>query len=161
MVPQNPRLRPVRDTDRAFLLALYTETREDLAALPLPPAALTQMLEMQFDAQGQSYARAFPGHDWDIILHQDRPAGQIRVLRGTDEIRTIDLSLLIGIRGQGIGSVLLRNLQHEARTADLPLRLSVEHENVRARVLYERLGFVPSEDLGAHLEMLWSPQTAP
>jgi GNAT superfamily N-acetyltransferase len=154
-------LRPVRDTDRAFLLALYTETREDLAALPLPPAALTQMLEMQFDAQGQSYARAFPGHDWDIILHQDRPAGQIRVLRGTDEIRTIDLSLLIGIRGQGIGSVLLRNLQHEARTADLPLRLSVEHENVRARVLYERLGFVPSEDLGAHLEMLWSPQTAP
>ncbi|MDD9729162.1 GNAT family N-acetyltransferase [Mameliella sp. AT18] len=161
MDTQSPRLRPVRDADRAFLLALYAETREDLAALPLPPEAQTQMLEMQFDAQGQSYARAFPGHDWDIILHQDRPVGQIRVLRGTDEIRTIDLSLLIDFRGQGIGSDLLRNLQQEARTADLPLRLSVEHGNARARVLYDRLGFVPVDDLGAHLEMRWTPQTGP
>ncbi|WP_167647897.1 GNAT family N-acetyltransferase [Mameliella alba] len=161
MDTQSPRLRPVRDADRAFLLALYAETREDLAALPLPPAALTQMLEMQFDAQGQSYARAFPGHDWDIILHQDRPVGQIRVLRGTDEIRTIDLSLLSDFRGQGIGRVLLRNLQQEARTADLPLRLSVEHGNARARVFYDRLGFVPVDDLGAHLEMRWTPQTGP
>ncbi|WP_305968675.1 MULTISPECIES: GNAT family N-acetyltransferase [unclassified Mameliella] len=159
MVSQRPGLRPVREADRAFLISLYRETRDDLAALPLPPAALTQMLVMQFDAQAQSYERGFPGHHWDIILHRDTPVGQIRVLRGTDEFVAIDLSLLAASRGRGIGSHLLRNLQQEARTAGLPLKLSVEHRNTRARALYDRLGFVAVKDLGAHLAMCW-PSTA-
>lgn len=154
-------MRPVRDADRAFLLHLYTETREDLAALPLPPPALTQMLELQFDAQAQSYARGYPDNRWDIIQLQGTPVGQFRVLRAPGEIRVIDLSLVAGVRGQGIGSHLLHSLLQEARTAALPLRLSVEHANIRARALYQRLGFVPGADLGVHLAMEWSPQDTP
>lgn len=149
--------RPVRDADRAFLLQLYAETRADLAALPLPDPALRQMLEMQFDAQAQAHAQGFPGHTWEILMLAGAEVGQIRVARPLHEIRAIDLSLLETARGQGSGSHVLRALQAEAEAAGLPLRLSVEHGNPRARALYERLGFLPEGDRGTHLAMVWSP----
>lgn len=47
-------------------------------------------------------------------------------------------------RGQGVGSALLTAIMEEGRTRGYPsLRLEVVDKNLRAKALYERLGFEP------------------
>lgn len=149
-----PVLRPVRDADRAFLLRLYTGGRGDLAALPLPEPARRQMIEMQFEAQAQGYARQFPRASHDIVVLDGCALGQIRVDRSGAVVQAIDLSLLPEARGQGIGTRLLTGLQEEASVTGRVLRLSVLHGNPAER-LYRRLGFTARGDTGTHLEMQW------
>lgn len=148
-------LRPVRADDRAFLLRLYTQVREDLAALPLPGAARQQLIAQQFDAQAAGYAADWPGHDHDIVTLDGAPVGQLRLHRGATRLHGVDVSLLASARGQGIGTWILQGMQAEARARGVPLRLSVAQGNPAARRLYLRMGFVPVEDLGTHLAMDW------
>lgn len=76
--------------------------------------------------------------------------------RWPEEIRIVDIALLPGYRGRGIGSGLLAALMTEARSAGKPLTIHVERFN-RALGLYERLGFAPVADKGVYLLLRWSP----
>lgn len=149
--------RPVRPADRAFLLRLYTEVRDDLAALPLPEAGRRQMIEMQFLAQDRAYAQTWPGASHDIVVAEGRDVGQLRLNRGTEALHSVDLSLLAAARGQGIGTRILHGMQAEAAQRGLPVRLSVMRGNPAAD-LYRRTGFVQTGDMGTHLVMEWRPQ---
>ena len=73
-----------------------------------------------------------------------------------DEIRLIDIALLLEHRNAGIGARLLQDLLAEAAQAGKPVRIHVEKFNPALR-LYERLGFTPIEDQGVYLLMQWSP----
>jgi ribosomal protein S18 acetylase RimI-like enzyme len=67
-----------------------------------------------------------------------------------------------GARGQGVGTALIEALAQDARArAYAEMRLDVIDTNIRARALYERLGFrvVRSETLGP-LRHLFGFQTA-
>jgi ribosomal protein S18 acetylase RimI-like enzyme len=55
-------------------------------------------------------------------------------------------------RGSGIGTVLIRQLLHEAGQSRKPLRLHVLRTN-RAIQLYQRLGFAIVGDTGTHVLM--------
>lgn len=147
-------LRPVRATDRAFLLHLFIQVRPDLAALPLPAEARQHMIDMQFNAQDRGYADGFPFASHDIVVARGQDVGQIRVDRGAEAIHLIDVSLLAAAQGQGLGSSILRDLQTEAAAEGLPVRLSVQHGN-RAADLYRRMGFTVTDDSGVHLAMEW------
>ncbi len=59
-------------------------------------------------------------------------------------------------RHAGIGTLLIRGLQDEARGANKPLRLQVIRFN-RAVTLFERLGFVRTSETGTHFQMQWLP----
>jgi GNAT superfamily N-acetyltransferase len=71
----------------------------------------------------------------------------LRLLNHDLEPRALVVDGLVvapGRRGQGIGAALLAALSEEARRRGHPeLRLDVVEENLRARALYEREGFVP------------------
>ena len=149
--------RPVRAADRDFLLRLYTETRADLALLPLPEPALRQMVQMQFDAQAQGYAHRWPDADHEIIVLDGQDVGQLRLDRGPEALFCVDLSLLAARRGQGTGTRILQDMQAEAAARGQPVRFSVEQTNSGARALYERMGFAIDGDLVTHLTMVWHP----
>lgn len=148
-------LRRARSGDGDFLFRVYASTRtEELAVLPWTDEQKDAFLLMQFRAQTCGYERQFPDLERAVVLDGGVPAGRLLVVRRETEIRIVDLSLLPGHRGCGIGTTLIDRLKLEARDAQLPLLLHVEVFNP-ARRLYERLGFRAINDGDVYLEMEW------
>ena len=163
------RLQPVRPDDRDALLAVYASTRaEELALTDWSDAQRLAFVEMQFDAQSQHYARQHPQAVCQLIVLDDGPmdgstgghlVGRLWVDRQADSLHVLDVALLPRARGQGLGSVLLRELMAEAQQRGTQLTVSVEVHNP-ARRLYERLGFEAQGELqGIYQRMAWQPAT--
>lgn len=147
------KLRPVVDTDRAFLVELYESTREDeLAQVEWPDGAREAFVEQQFSAQDAHYRANYPGATLDVIEADGTPAGRLYVHRGPSDIRIMDIALAPGFRGRGIGTRLLRSLMDEADASGRKLSIHVEQNNP-ARSLYDRLGFLPAGEHGVYVLM--------
>lgn len=76
-----------------------------------------------------------------VIEVDGRRAGRLRVVRTPDRIELAGIQLLPGEQSRGTGTRIIRDLLGEASGAGLPMTLSVEKDNPRARALYLRLGF--------------------
>ena len=151
-------LRPATDADRAFLLDLYTSTREqELVQVEWPEGARAAFLEHQFSAQAEHYRSNYPGATLDVIEVDGERAGRLYVYRGDDDIRIMDIAVAQSFRGQGIGTALLRELMAEALSSGRTLSIHVEMQNP-ARSLYDRLGFVPVGEHGVYVLMKWRDQ---
>lgn len=158
--PGGVALRPVEESDRPHLLAVYTGTRlEELAATDWNDGQKAEFCRMQFEAQDAHYLAHYPSADRCVILVDGIPAGRLYVDRWTREIRIMEIALLPKFRGKGVGSVLLKELQREAAAADKLLSIHVERFNP-ALSLYARLGFTLAEDKGVYLLLHWAPATA-
>jgi GNAT superfamily N-acetyltransferase len=144
-------LRPVdRDADAGFLLAVYASTRADeLAVVPWDDGQKDAFLLMQFTAQDAYWREHKANVTWDVVLVDGVPAGRLYVDRLQDEIRVVDIALLAGFRGAGVGGALLRDILNEGRDAGLPVTIHVERTNP-ARSLYERLGFRQIDTTGVY-----------
>lgn len=145
--------RRAQPDDEPFLYELYANTRtEEIDAFGWNAAQKEMFLKLQFTAQRQHYDIAYPDAEHRIILFKGCPAGRILVFRSEREIVLVDIALLPGHRGGGIGTALIRGLIDEAEAMGLPLRLHVEKHNRAAR-LYERLGFSLIGETGVYYEM--------
>ena len=152
-------LRDAEPSDEALLIAVYGSTREDeLAMTDWDEARKREFVEQQFRAQDLYYRANYANASYQVIL-VDEPAGRLYVARWPDEIRIMDIALLDGFRGRGVGTHLLTELQHEAAAEGKPLRIHVERFNP-ALSLYARLGFRLVEDRGVYLFLEWSPDRA-
>jgi ribosomal protein S18 acetylase RimI-like enzyme len=153
-----PSLRPVVDGDADFLFALYSSTRQSEMDLLVEwtDEQRHQFLAMQHLAQASDYDRRFPDATYDVVMVGGVPVGRLWVERNTDEIRLLDIAVLPEYRGRGIGTVLLRQLQDEARERGVPLRDSVSYDNPRAEALYRRLGFRQIGDSGTYRALEWT-----
>lgn len=157
-MPPALQLRPIADTDRAFLLRVYASTREaELAQVPWTHEQKAVFLHSQFDAQHRHYQQHYTDAQFSVVLVDREPAGRLYVQRGEQEIRLIDIALLPAHRGAGVGSSLLHALIEEARAGGKTLSLHVERDN-RALGLYQRLGFQQIADTGVYLQLAWNPQ---
>ena len=143
--------------DEALLYDIYASTREEeLSAVDWDDGQKEAFLRQQFAAQHQWYTEQYEGASFDVILVDGQPAGRLYVARWPEEIRIMDIALLPGHRGLGVGRTVLADLMAEAAAAAKPLTIHVERFN-RALRLYLRLGFVPVEDKGVYLLLRWSP----
>lgn len=148
-------LRPADENDAAFLYRLYRSTRADeIAAWGWTPEQAEPFLRMQFDAQRRSQACQMPNGEQRIVQVAGQDAGRTLVDRSGAAFLLADVVLLPEFRGAGIGTQLLRQLQADAASAAVPVRLHVAKTN-RAWRLYERLGFAVTADDGVYLEMAW------
>jgi RimJ/RimL family protein N-acetyltransferase len=136
-------LRDALPSDRAFLLALYTSTRADeFAQLGWPVEMERAFMKMQFEAQRGDYERRHPAARCQIIELRRCPIGRLWVAEDARSLTVLDISLVAGLRGQGIGGECLRRLLRRADAARLDAELQVVRGNPAQR-LYERLGFRP------------------
>ena len=150
-------LRPATTEDGEFLLAVFKSSRgDDLRELGWEEDRIGEFLRMQFEAQNRLDQSEYQHADEQIILYAGQPAGRVTVERRDHEIRCVDLALLPEHRNTGIGTLLIRQLQDEARLANKPLRLGVIRFS-RAVNLFERLGFVRTSETGTHFQMEWLP----
>ena len=151
-----PRLRPVAEDDRAFLVDLYGSVREpELVHVPWDDATRRAFVEQQFAAQDAHYREHYPGAVLDVVEVDGESVGRLYVHRGPRDIRVMDIALTPEFRGRGIGSRLLRSLIAEADASGRTLSIHVEANNP-ARSLYERLGFRPAGEHGVYLLMVYA-----
>lgn len=160
--PIRPSFRPVAASDDAFLFELYASTRAgEMAAWGWSAAQQEPFLRMQWLAQKRGYEARFPSEGHCVLEHEGRPVGRLWVVRGEQEVRLVDVTLLPAYQGRGLGSSVLRSLQEEAAAAGKPLRLHVLRNNPALR-LYTRLGFTPVAEAGQgasepYLALEWRP----
>ncbi len=156
--------RAAMPADREFCYRVYAGTRaEELAVVAeWTDAQREAFLRQQFEAQDAYYREHYTTAEFLVLEHEGQPVGRLYVDRWPGEIRLMDVALLPEARGRGLGTVVLRELQDEARAAAKPLRIHVERYNPALR-LYERLGFRVLEDRGVYLFLEWNPaaQDAP
>ena len=156
MIPSVPRisLRPIRDEDLPFLLSVYASSRqEELDQVVWGPGQREAFLAQQFGAQHAWWQEHYAGATFDLIEVDSVPAGRFYVHRGSNDIRVVDIALLPGYRGSGVGSRLLEGVFEEADGAGKRVSVHVEKFNP-ARRLYQRLGFQEAEDKGVYLLMV-------
>lgn len=150
-------LRETTAADGAFLLEIYASTREaELALVDWDDAAKAEFCRMQFEAQTAHYHTYYPHARYSVILKGEERVGRLYVDRWEKEIRVMDIALLPRHRGAGVGTVLMRSLQDEARDAGKILSIHVEQFNP-ALAWYQRLGFEMVEEKGVYLLLNWNP----
>ncbi|WP_425102042.1 N-acetyltransferase family protein [Tropicibacter sp. S64] len=153
--------RPVQDSDRAFLMALYASTREwEFRITRWTEEDKKDFLEQQFKAQDLSYRMEFLGAKFLVIELDGVPVGRLYLDRQDDCLYIIEFTIAESHRGRGIGTDILKSLLNEAWGGKVPARLSVAHGNP-ALSLYRRLGFRPTNQTATHLRMEWRPDLSP
>lgn len=151
-------LRAATRADLDWLCALYASTRaEEMSRVPWPEAMKRAFVANQFALQHRHYMAHYGDADFLIAEGRDGPVGRYYLRRRAPEHVIVDISLLPEVRGQGLGRALIEASQAEARALGRGIHLHVQHANPGARRLYERLRFVPAEDIGTHLKMRWAP----
>lgn len=150
--------RPATGQDDSFLFELYKTMRAwEMSQVDWSETEKNIFLQQQFNAQKTHYLHTFPNANHRIILHNDQPIGRIYVDHHPAEIRLLDIVLLPSARSQGIGSTFLRQLQDEARQANVPLRFYVWQLNHAAQRFYQRHDCRIIEEVGAYVYMEWQP----
>lgn len=151
--------RPCREDDLPFLADLYASTRaEEVAQTGWPAEAQRSFLDQQFAAQHHHYRLHYPDADWVLIERDGDGIGRVYVAQVDDMLRLIDIALLPGSRGAGIGTAVMKDLLRQAESLGLGISLHVERYNP-ARRLYERLGFEFAADTGVYDRMEWHPKS--
>jgi ribosomal protein S18 acetylase RimI-like enzyme len=149
--------RPVTGEDAAFLLELYASTRElELSLVPWDTAQKSAFVQMQFNAQQQHYAEHYPNAVHELLLCEGESIGKIHIARNAESIHILDFIIAPPQRRRGIGTMILKELQHEAAATGKSVRGYVEVFNPALR-LFEKLGFSKIEETGYHRLLEWRP----
>jgi ribosomal protein S18 acetylase RimI-like enzyme len=122
-------------------------------------AAMRSSVERIYGWDTEWQARYFREHfdpaRRQIIRYCGTDVGYISVEQQETSVFLNSIAILPAYQGRGIGTTLIRRLQHRARTKGMPVRLQVLKGNP-ARALYERLGFEVIRDTETHYRMEWS-----
>lgn len=153
--------RPYAAEDFDFIEALYLSTREEELALSgWPEAEKRAFLTQQHRAQHHHYQTYYPRAERLILERDGAPVGRLYIDVWPLELRIVDISLVPAARGQGIGQAVLCDVIAWAGDQARGVSIHVEKFNP-ARRLYQRLGFVVTEDKGVYeLMEFGTPRTA-
>jgi ribosomal protein S18 acetylase RimI-like enzyme len=134
--------------DHAFLLAVYTSTREEEMALTDWNIEQQQaFVAMQFNAQQLHYRSKYPEAEHLIIVLDGKGIGRLYIADRDEGIEILDITILPEHRNKAFGSMIIKELIAEAAAGYKPLRIYVETYNPSLR-LFERLGFQKAEQIG-------------
>jgi ribosomal protein S18 acetylase RimI-like enzyme len=88
-----------------------------------------------------------------VICCGGRAIGFLDVVHRPDCVFLQNVEIEPEHQGRGVGTALVRRVLADAETEGVPARLQVLKVNERARMLYERLGFVQTGATETHIEM--------
>ncbi|HEX7133726.1 MAG TPA: GNAT family N-acetyltransferase [Iamia sp.] len=145
--------RPRTEEDQGLLRALFAASRRaELGLMAGDPDQERAFVDLQLRAREQHRDATRPGADLAIVTLDDVAIGQLDLHRAEGHLEVLEIALVPGLQGHGLGTAVLHGVLAEADEAELPVVLHVEPANP-ARRLYERLGFVVRSTGGTHLEM--------
>jgi GNAT superfamily N-acetyltransferase len=129
-------LRPAAQQDGPFLYHLVKTTMQGYVA---------QTWGWDEEWQQTYFWAHFDPADRQIIVRDGQDIGVFTVEEHVDALFIDQIYILPGYQGQGIGTALIRSVLQRGAELGLPVRLRVLRVNP-ARRLYERLGFVVTEE---------------
>jgi ribosomal protein S18 acetylase RimI-like enzyme len=151
-------LREVTAEDEIFLREVYASTRAlELSLVPWSDEQREAFLKFQFDAQDSHYRKQYPEASFQVILKEAEPVGRLYLVRGSAEIKILDITVLPQYRNAGIGTILLRELLAEAEKTARTVVIWVEHFNP-SQNLFKRLSFSKIDEDGYNHLMEWRPR---
>ena len=130
-------LRPATDADSAFAFQVWKAAMQ-------PHVAATWGWDE--NAQRQRQQEEFSNSPYQILEADGQPIGTLIVKRPPDHIYLSGLYLLPEHQRCGHSSRILEELLAEGQAHRLPVRLRVLRVNLQARRLYERMGFVATNE---------------
>lgn len=157
-LPPDLALRNSNEHDKAFFTALYASTREDLRQIPLPEAALQQLIQMQQDVHEKGQSQNYPRAEYLTLVYQDQAIGRLVIDEQKPDLRLIDISIIPQQQKRGFGAAVIRLLQHRATASGCKMSLAVFQQNQAALQLYTRLGFVIGHSDALQHHMFWPAQ---
>jgi ribosomal protein S18 acetylase RimI-like enzyme len=137
--------RPARPEDIEFLAEVFLSSMRESIALARgywDPAKEHEQFRKQLELQNTL-----------VIQVDGLDVGFVTVRQESDKIVVNTLCVSEAHQGRGIGSAIMRGIMTRAEAAASPVELFVLKVNVRARALYERLGFVVEAELAHHVRM--------
>lgn len=141
--------------DTPFMAQLFYSTKTLFYELGLPSEVVETMLEHQYRLQQASYREQYPNANTYILFYHQQAVGKVMLDISEYRIHLVDFIIIPSMRGRGLGSAVLAFIKQEAMKRCLPVGLSVERENTRAKKLYLQQGFKPESYSGAYESMLW------
>lgn len=141
-------LRPAFKEDFEWLKKLHHDVMRD---------SVEQIWGWDVEFQDELFERQFDPGGKMIVQVNGRDVGVLEVERRDQEIFLSNVQIAVEMQGRGLGSELIRALQHEAGERGVALVLQVNKANSRAHALYDRLGFRPSGETDTHFLMTWEP----
>lgn len=145
------RLRPATNDDYSFLRELHHRAYREVVT--------RQFGRWDERAQDEWFELSLRDAEFFVVELGSAAVGALARKRQPECLHLVELQIVPEHQNHGLGSALLRELLAEARSATLPVRLRVLHENHRARHLYERHGFVVTATMPTHYLMEWKPVT--
>ena len=138
--------------DERFVAELYAATRAaEVASFGWPAPVAAAFLTQQQLARDQHTARTHPDAEHVLLLVDGAPVGRIVLDTTAECVHVVDLAILPAYQGCGLGAGALTDVLARARRSGLRVRLVVRADNLRARRLYDRFGFVVVQDDGLDL----------
>jgi len=150
-------LRHEGEGDQEFLRALFLSTRDERLLAAIPEAMRDCLLEQQFRARRSQFRRHFADALFAVVEAQGRPVGRLCLARGPEGLHVVDIAILPGWQGGGLGRALLLAIQDEAAAAGARVTLRVDMLNGGAQRLYHRLGFRVAAEQPPDLLLEWRP----
>jgi ribosomal protein S18 acetylase RimI-like enzyme len=141
-------LRPATDQDSEFVYLVKK-------------AALGPYIELTW-GWDEEFQRRFHRDDYDpagtqIVVESGRDVGWLLVDEDPAEFQLREIYVGPDYQGRGIGSLLIGRLLSQAALQSKPVKLQVLKVNLRARRLYEGLGFRVIEESDKHYIMRADP----
>jgi ribosomal protein S18 acetylase RimI-like enzyme len=150
-------IRRAEEHDNDFFSALYRDSRDDLRDAPIAEVLKEQLIQMQFLAHSQGIAQQYPQALFFVVTDKDQAVARLVISLDESELHLIDILVHSKARQRGIGSQIIGALQMYANLNSLRISLSVIRSNSAALHVYQKHGFVATEDDGFVLQMNYRP----
>lgn len=157
VLPVGLDLRKADQNDDEFMEKLFSSTREYLYQMNVPAQYVDAIVKQQYQLQKNSYEQQWPEASTFIIRWCGQAIGKITINEEKDLLHLIDCAFVPEKRGKGYGTIILRTAQSVAKAHQLSLKLSVERHNLRAKKLYQSVGFGVVAETASHEIMTWKP----
>jgi ribosomal protein S18 acetylase RimI-like enzyme len=138
-------LRPARSDDFQFCWSLYRDLMKPLT---------TELLEWNESGQRRTIEQSLTDSGTSIIVVGGSDIGWLQIRETSEELYLGQLYIAPAMQNRGIGTKIVRQLCEKACQEGKALTLEVMKNN-RARLLYERLGFITLGSSKYRLNMRW------
>jgi ribosomal protein S18 acetylase RimI-like enzyme len=141
-------LRPASADDEGFLYDLFVRTMQ--------PSIVQVWGSWDEDRWNAFFHQHVDPLRSQVVVVEGTDVGVLSVERRPDAIYLDTVEIDPAYQGRGLGTALIQGVLADGAGARLSVSLQVNTAN-RSRRLYERLGFVITEQTETHYLMRWSP----
>jgi ribosomal protein S18 acetylase RimI-like enzyme len=141
--------RQATDSDYDFLFALHRATMREY---------IEPIWGWHEEWQEEYFRKKFDPLKRHIIIVDGEDAGVLVVEERPNEIYIGLIELLPEFQGCGVGTSILNDLKNKAARQKARLSLHVLNTNLKARRLYERLGFRTIYEESSRILMTYAPE---